>query len=894
MLTKRESETTSPFVQPQKSLVVGLSKEPARAQYGRARPLVATVSLPNPSSIQISGIRSTVGLDRRLSGSSLNRVVFSPLMRRPSESAASSPASQGYSLGGSQLYSVASSQMNSVASSQVYSLASSQINSMVSSQMNSMASSQMNSMASSQFNNMAGNYANSQVGSMTNSQVRSFADNTVGDQTVACGMSSADDSSQSRVGPSPSVSSCPPAEANLSFSPSSTSNTNIIAVQASRYSSCDMVGSQEHAVSGAEEPHSTCSPSPPAPGASEELEPTHSSDASNAATTSDDDFPQLEPVDLSKPGLPKPEGVVDVSNADTASDKLSPVAVTPVRAEVVPEFDVTQASSSSLPMTSTFVNNVKGLEKEEENETSHLTMVTLDQEASTVAAGTDFVLDPSLNLESLLDRAEGKMLTLLATEGPDGSFVILSDASCEAKDQSSSTIEADDLPIGLHEPSLGEQLEAEFRMIKQTLTDSLAKTRSEEDKDAEQAGDQTAGQSLDELTTSMQDDNELDTAGSKLAEFSQPAAGPDFAKVTEEEEAENKTEESELFDDSLTNLERQVSDLVDYMDDPLSDFVKDESVDILADESPPKRKRKRLESLLSSGPAAKEGKLDRDSMDGTADMTETIEIEAELVQLPHNSDAGSSDESPEKKTASWKSCEDEFFSRENSSMDVTEDQDVAESRPARRSLRMMSVSASPAGPDRADSAANSDDNETTELGDETGDQDTYGDDEEESLHLVRKKETRPSRVSLKNVKVKLAGERKKLRLERKLTVPLLRGKESKEKRTRGRQKARVVSSDEEGEDHSDQKTPRPSVKKPSLASADEASPSPGGGRVRRAAAMRAEVKFAQILPSSKQNGDESDISGEDSSGDSRDNFDLGEEVGDSKLYRVCNNSSGTR
>jgi hypothetical protein len=645
--------------------------------------------------------------------------------------------------------------------------------------------------------------------------------------------------------------------------------------------------SQELHVNTVEEPHSTCSPSPASQETADHFEPARSPDASTDVTN---DLPQVEPVDLSKP--------VEVKTDEPAGSKLSQeVVATGNNTEEASHQDVEPSAAAEPEMDTPCMNgsmsnseSVNGVVREEK--AVAVTTVSLDQDMR--VAATDLVLDPSLSLENLLEQAEGKMLTLLATEGPDGSYVILSDTLADTKDESSKSSGNEEIRTILHEPSLGEQLEAELKMIKKNLNESLTKSPVGSSCEMSDASEQNS-------SPSHQNESEPDSLVPVQNSASNQAddSCSEDASIKMYKKAVEKADESELFDDSFTNLENQVTDLVEYMNDPLSDFVKDENTELPvpgesaespAESTPATRKRKLLDDSPSSAPVAKESKLDRVSRYYTQDMVETVEIEAELVGVPPDNDAASSDESPTLKAspAAWQSCQDEILSRENSLHDMDVNQEQAETRKVSKISKRMSSRRSRELERKSFSSddQNDMDNDVSNVG-----ADDSCSDESFSSKLANKN-------LLKSKRGKPKGKIKKIKSEKpskKCKDLDMSGQDKVKKKDLRKSKAKISDSeDEEQEELPVQKTPRVKEEKSKLLAvpSDNVLESPAsGGRVKRAAAKRAETKFATILPSSKREDDQADISSDENSDDSKDNFELSQEIGEKKLYRICKKGS---
>ncbi len=218
------------------------------------------------------------------------------------------------------------------------------------------------------------------------------------------------------------------------------------------------------------------------------------------------------------------------------------------------------------------------------------------EEGSTVGATTttNIILEGgSLGLESLLEQAEGNMLTLLATEGPDGTFIILNDTAATGETTGEASPSTGRDPVNeLHQVSLVDQLEAELRTLKKNLNESLAKIPVEEAAcraDVETMKDETT------ITADLQDvpsDQEgiAEDSAPVFETPSSPVAAAASATALEEENVGNVTEElvknsiaGGLMADSLASLEEQVTDLVDFIDDQLDEFIKEECPAMLSE-----------------------------------------------------------------------------------------------------------------------------------------------------------------------------------------------------------------------------------------------------------------------------------------------------------------------
>jgi hypothetical protein len=931
--TKEEAGARSPSVPPSTPLVVGLCKEPALAHYGRPSPLVAdtwhlnTPAGGNSGPIRISGIRPTATAAGR-------RLVVLPSFSSASTVTRDSPVTG-----------------NTAAAN----------------------------MAAASKSSSAPKFRWIGTKSLSMGSLPKFT------------LSAASFKTESIVVNRPAV--------------QTPGNCSSIAAE----------GSQGSPALCIQEAHSTCSPSPPVAGTYENSPETLdlSQSAVSSARAGMEDLPQVEPVDLSKPVLANAKENITSSLIHHVDDAEDPSyrtvhedkkwngagpAASPDMPTSGPQISQVGRAVTELPSI--------GVEEPE----SGLTTVTMEGDAVQVSA--DLVVDPGLGLESLLDQAEGKMLTLLVTEGPDGQYVIVSDATSNGESTAGDLGDAArDLNTMLKEPSLVEQLESELRALKKNLNDSVVKVAS--------CGEHSKTVSVPDVNVSKSEDFPSDHEGNnsdreadnsdhegKISVYEESAPGlkpndsiqdakaadhniiandhessagdqsnnPDARAESsaaedsigiDNEEMPDNSFTGDLIEDSLDNLEQQVSDLVDFITDPLSGFVKEENNSArtpsgLATESRMFRKRKRLGDSCSPCRAeSKKGKLA--SQDQSENMTETIEIEAELVNLhPENGgDAAAPSESPMLRCKSWKSCRDEFFPQLGQSKEELETNIPEGKRSSKRSRRLMSVTGSPGNtaPDdsltrghsksaKRSSSVGHEEEESFSVGpaDEEslpdipvkeescsggpGEEDGLSDREEieekpssdeggegkdsddDSICVPSKKSSPRKKGKRKKAPAKLVESFEKNKVKKRgrksIESPPVRrsmssGKSNvlKEKSKVLRSKTVLSSDEEENEVRREQKKKsKPTVKKTSReSSVVETSvvetSTPTRGRVKRAAALRAEKTFTALPAGSKEDGDQSDISPHNSD-DSMDNFELAKEVDTSQLYRRVKKGSGAR
>jgi hypothetical protein len=711
--------------------------------------------------------------------------------------------------------------------------------------------------------------------------------------------------------------------------------------------------------------------------------------------------PQLEPVDLSKPVpvpvliAPKDElaanqssftPLLDCSSRKALDCKDSPA--TSMSTEVATAADIHREDGGS-PMEEvdqySSEDEEPGVDKKaslvngtaEENRQSMTTTVTVDAEETVTAAATDLVLDSNLSLESLLEQAEGKMLTLLATEGPDGTFVILTEPTAAStvttitnttSTSAAAIVSEVGVPAGMEgrdtggdEPSLVEQLEAELRSLKKNLNDSLAKITADAAAAAEteaapapevepRNGPDETPPDLD-IMVSDPDTNTSDSVAIADSLDSSPVRKParspdsrtDFMAVLEETGDESPRKDTEelvkntsispdVIEDSLASLEDQVGDLVDFIDDPLIQFIKEEKrpTNVAAKLRSPRRKRKRSRNSSCSDAASQAEKAARlEVLPPTEDLSETIEIEAQLVQLSagsaDNDDAVSSEEDfPVLRRKSWRSCRDEFLPQRGKSIEVDEEEEEKEKEgdsnrrkgkrcSARRSLRLISA---------AEVSTASDDETGVKIKMEREDlpvlriEDDLKDEMESdpldgapsddapgpAASPRRLKNSRRGKESAallmararENVKssnrrggrAATAAKALTARRERWSTSPISAEKiknEPASKRTRDS----TIPSEDDGEERLGG---RSRMKNALL---EECPSTPEGGRVKRAAARRAEQTFAAILPDEKEAGEEDDITDQVSEY-SNDCFEPAKEMDLGRFCRMVKRSGGVR